>query len=229
MLQLNATVITKTNQAPMVPSNTIDEEGQALVYVRIDGNLHAQVSTGAANETFAGFALARNTPPHFIPFFVEGVVPADGKIILPRLPVAGQILVKVSGEIRTLTASGAAPVDADTTDLSGAAVRFHAEDIGLKYAIQFHYEATVAEASQLTGDNHPGGLMANVMGFGSFIEIGDVCTNMFDASCDWSSVMHPKLGPKGTLTTKGNGTELTNVLVRSAPNSENGFLVVTVR
>ena len=229
MLQLNATVITKTNQAPMVPSNKIDEEGQILVYVRIDGELHAQVSTGAPDETFAGFALARNTMPSLIPFFVEGVVPDDGKVVLPRLPAAGEILVKVSGEIRTLSASGTTPTDEDTTDLSGAALRFAATDAGKHYAVQFLYEATVAEASQLTGDNHPGGLMANVMGFGSFIEIGDVCTNLFDASCDWSSVMHPRIGPKGRLTTKGSGTLLTNVLVRSAPNSENGFLVVTVR
>lgn len=230
MLLLNATNIVKTSFAALVPASNISEEGLALVYTRINGELAVQPSTGVQGEEFAGFAIARNSPPAHLPNVEAGVIPATGSILLARLPVAGQILVVVDGEILTLTAAGTQPTDETKADVSGATVRFAAASVGASYKVQYMYEPTVSEATFMTGNVPVGGLAANVMDVVSYVELGDIATNLFDASKDWSTVMHPRLGAGGILTTDGNGTLLTNVLVKSVPSqSSQGFLVVTAR
>jgi hypothetical protein len=230
MLLLNATTIVKTSSAALVPASNITEEGLALVYVRINGELAVQPSTGVAGEEFAGFAIARNAPPAHLPNVETGVVPVGGSILLHRLPAAGQILVKVDGEILELTAAGTQPTDEAKADVSGATVRFAAAAAGASYTVQYMYEPTVSEAAFMTGNIPVGGYAANVMDVVAFVEIGDIATNLFDASKDWSTVMHPRLGAGGLLTTDGPGTPLPNVLVKSVPSqSSQGFLVVTAR
>lgn len=232
MLLLNATTIVKTSYADLVPSVELKEEGIALVYTRIDGELKVEPSNGVEGEVFAGFALSRNAPPQFIPHVESGIVPESGELLLARVPAAGQILVKVDGVIKTLTAAGATPADATKVDISGAIIRF---DLGVaatkkaQYTVQYKYEPTVAEAAQLTGDQPIGGLAANTLDVTSFIEIGDVATNFFDASKDWSTVIHPNLGAGGNLTVGGDGTLLTNLIVKSVPNSDRAFLVVSAK
>ena len=230
MLLLNATTITKTSSSAMVPAANITEEGLALVYTRINGELAVQPSTGVTGEEFAGFAIARQTPPATLPHVETGIIPVGGAVLLARLPIAGQILVKVDGEVATLSAAGTQPADAGDADVSGATVRFAAADAGAAYSVQYQYEPTVSEATFMTGNAPIGGLAANPQDVVAFVEIGDVATNLFDASKDWSTVMHPRLGAGGMLTTTGNGTLLSNVLVKSVPSqSSQGFLVVTVR
>ncbi len=230
MLLLNATTIVKTNFAPLVPASNISEEGLALAFTRVNGELAVAPSTGAAGEEFAGFALTRNAPPATLPNVETVVIPAGGSILLARVPVAGQILVKVDGEVFNLSASGATPSTADTADLSGATLRFSPADAGATAVIQYQYEPTVSEANYMTGNIPVGGYAANVLDVVSYIELGDICTNLFDASKDWSNVIHPRLGANGHLTTDGTGTVLTNVFVKSVPSANNqGFLVVTIR
>ena len=112
MLLLNATTITKTSSSAMVPAANITEEGLALVYTRINGELAVQPSTGVTGEEFAGFAIARQTPPATLPHVETGIIPVGGAVLLARLPIAGQILVKVDGEVATLSAAGTQPADA---------------------------------------------------------------------------------------------------------------------
>ena len=61
-LIMSATAITKTNEENLAPGVTIDEEGQALAFTKVNGEVFLQPSMGLADEEFAGLALARPIP-----------------------------------------------------------------------------------------------------------------------------------------------------------------------
>ena len=82
---------------------------------------------------------------------------------------------------------------------------------------------------EATGDLPHGGLAGNKMGQCGLIVLGQIATSCFDASCDWTDVLHPNLGPDGILTVGGNGELLHNVVVQNAPSAEQEFLVLKVK
>lgn len=203
----------------------LTEEGIALVAVKQGNETVVRPSTGAEGEVFAGFSLARNSPPAILPWVGEGRVPSTLQIELPRLPLAGQILIKVGGEVRTIVAD--AP-EAGEVKLAARIVTFHADDEDAEYTVQMQYEPTVTEARTLIGDAPIGGVPSGAQDQIGVITRGDVATTLYDASADFSGVMTPRLGADGRLTVGGTGTLLTNVQVISAPSAENSALVVRV-
>lgn len=230
MLLQNFTSIVKTDERDLLPGHLVSEEGVALVFVRENGKMFVQESTGAPNEVFAGLALSRPIPPAHATAVEEHVVVAGETVVLDHLPIPGQVHIKVGGEAMEIVTGGT--VDAATkVSLDGAEVTFHADHAQKEAVIQYHYELSALEARALTGDAPVGGVPGNIQGRCGFIEIGQVGTNMFDASVDWSndSVMHPSLGAGGRLTIGGNGTKLTNVIIAQAPTAENAVLVLSVK
>lgn len=216
-----------TEHRPVAPGVQINEEGVALVYVRVAGQSELAVapSTGAANEVFAGFSWTRNHPPAYLPIVMEGVVPAGGKIELDRLPVTGQIGVAVAGEPVDVVA--AAPADATEAQLVVQELTFHASAVGSTYKIVMQYEPTMVEARQILGDMPIGGLSSNHEGVIGVLTRADVCTSFFDASADWNSgELHPSLGTDGRLTVGGTGTKVTSLVIVSAPGADVPFLTV---
>lgn len=227
MLFQNATAIVQTQEADLLPGEVIHEEGVALVWAREGGKSFVRLSTGAADEVFAGFALARNMPPAFQNRVEEFVVDATKKFTASRLPEAGQLLVKIDG-VKATQEANAAPTAAGKVGVQGADLYFHASDIGKKVFIQYAYELTVTEARSYTADAPIGGLPSNIEGRVGYIKLGNVATSMFDANADWSAdnVLHPSLGPNGKLTIGGDGTELKGLIIKQAPTSDRGYLIV---
>lgn len=203
----------------------LTEEGQALVNVKEGNETVVRPSTGAAGEIFAGVSLTRNTPPGTLPWVGEGKVPASLSIELPRLPMAGQILVRLGSDVAEVVAG--APT-AGQVQLVGQVLTFHADDEGDVYTVQMQYEPTLTEARQIVGDHPIGGISAAHQGVVGVVTRGELATTFFDASADFSSALRVKLGPDGRFTTTGTGTELTNVTVISAPSSDNSALVLRV-
>src|SRR5690606_9548575 len=133
----------------------------------------------------------RNSPPAILPWVGEGRVPSTLQIELPRLPLAGQILIKVGGEVRTIVAD--AP-EAGEVKLAARIVTFHADDEDAEYTIQMQYEPTVTEARTMIGDAPIGGVPSGAQDQIGVITRGDVATTLYDASADFSGVMTPRLG-----------------------------------
>lgn len=225
MLVQKYTRLFLTEHRPVEQGIALTEEGIALVAVKQGNDTVVRPSTGAADEIFAGFSLTRNSPPKTIPWVGEGRVPTTGSIELPRLPMAGQILIKVGGVVRDVVAAAPAAGEAY---LNARVVTFHADDVGAEYTIQMQYEPTVSEARTILGDAPIGGISAAAQDVTGVVTRGDVATTNYDASVDWSGVITPRLGADGTLTVGGQGTVLTNVQVISAPSAENSALVVRV-
>ncbi len=230
MLYQNATDIVQTQEADLLPGEIIHEEGVALVWVREGGKSFLRLSTGTAGEVFAGFALSRALPPSTQVRIEEFRVDVTHKYTTERLPLAGQILVMIDGTKADQEAGDTASA-AGKVGVNGADFAFHADDEGKEVRIQYAYELNAIEARQYTADAPVGGLSSNVQGRCGYIKLGNISTNMFDASVNWNddSVLHPKLGPNGLLTLGGNGTELKGCIIKQAPAAggfENGFLVI---
>ena len=227
MLFQNATAIVQTQEADLLPGEVIHEEGVALVWTREGGHSFLRLSTGAANEVFAGFALARSMPPANMNRVEEFVIDATKKFTASRVPNAGALLVKIDGTKATQEAN-AAPSAEGIVGVQGADLYFHADDIGKKVRIQYAYELTVTEARSYTADAPIGGLPSNVEGRIAYIKLGNVATSMFDPTADWSAdnVLHPSLGADGLLTIGGNGTVLKGLIIKQAPTTERGYLII---
>lgn len=227
MLFQNATDIVQTQEADLLPGEVIHEEGVALVWAREGGHSYLRLSTGAAEEVFAGFALARSMPPSHMNRVEEFVIDSTKKFTASRVPTAGAMLVKVDGAKAEQEATASASA-AGKVGVQGADLYFHADDVGKKVRIQYGYELTVTEARSYTADAPIGGLASNIAGRIGYIKLGNIATSMFDPTADWSvdNVMHPSLGPDGLLTIGGAGTELKGCIIKEAPTSERGFLVI---
>lgn len=233
MLNYKHTQLFDTVSRDVLPGAALIEDGIAAVYTREapNGELTVKPSTGAANEVFAGFTLNSNVPGTFRPAVEEGVV--AGTINLARVPVAGQILVKIDGVAVEVVAGSAANAAATKITLTADGDLLpHADHAGESYFVQYHYELTASELRSETGDiwggvNNTAGAQFGKTGL--VVRADELSTNMFDASADWSTVINPRLGANGMLTVGGSGTELKNVFVLSAPTGDNAFLKLEVR
>lgn len=227
MLFQNATDIVQTQEADLLPGEVIHEEGVALVWTKEGGKSFLRLSTGVQGELFAGFALARSMPPANMNRVEEFVIDATKKFTLARVPNAGALLVKIDGTKADQEATAAASAEGKV-GVQGADLYFHADDIGKKAFVQYAFELTVTEARSYTADAPIGGLASNVEGRVGYIKLGNIATSMFDPTADWSAdnVLTPRLGPNGLLTIGGNGTELKGCIIKQAPTTDRGYLIV---
>lgn len=217
-----------TEGADVMTGHLLEEEGFACVRVMEQGRSVVRKATGAAGETFAGFNLSRNAPTSILPLVLEGT--ANGTTIaLPKVPVTGQILVKINGT--TVSVVAGAPADNTEVQLSADTLTLHASSANAVYFVQMMYEPTVGEARMLTGDAPIGGLASIAMGKTGLITEGTVATNMYDAAADWSGTTEvvPSLAADGRLTIGGAGVKLSGQCqIVEVPSAGNPFLVVRV-
>lgn len=202
----------------------IAEEGQALVNVKEGLETVVRPSTGASGEVFAGVSMTRNSPPTILPWIAEAVVPSSLSVELPRLPVSGQILVKLGTAKATLVAG--APAAEGEVQLIGQRLNFFAGSENTPYFIQMAYEPTQAEAAQLLGNMPIGGISAQVQGVVGVITRGDIATTFYDASADFQGALKVNLGADGKFTVGGSGTKVAEATVITAPSAENTALVL---
>ena len=231
MLVQKYTRFFNTEHRDVEPGVVIEEEGIALVYTKVNGRTYVRPSTGAAGEVFAGFSVSRNSTPKYLPKILAGkLIPDSGVIDLGRIPLTGQILVKVGGVSGSVLEVSANEPVAGKVQLQGQKLFFFQGtpadgsnpavigDIGKEVYVQFIYEPTVAEARTIIGDGPIGGLPStNQERIGIAARMEELGTTYYDASADWSGVFNPKLGADGRLTTGGSGTTLQNVIVMETP------------
>lgn len=223
MIEQKYTRVFHTEHRPVETGAMFEDEGMAAVFVKEGVQTVVRPSTGAAGEIFAGISLARNIAPLFVPYVFEGVLKGTS-MQLPRLPMAGQILVKINGTKLAIKAS--APASASEVQLDADTLNFHADADGADLFVQMMYEPTVTEARQFKGDVAIGGLPSTAQGVIGLITLGDVATTYFDASADWSSAMQAQLGPNGIFTVGGPGAVAGTIV--SAPSAANPKLVLKV-
>jgi hypothetical protein len=230
MLQLRTTRIFKSLFENLATGVAIQEEGVALAFVKEAGETKVQLSTGAAGEVFAGFAIARNMPPATIPMVEEGVVEASASGSFTRAPLAGQVMVKVGGAPMTVITDPLATPAADEILIVGASYQVAPANAGKAIFAQYLYQPTVAEARTVIGDAPYGGLSANALGTVGCLKQAEVGTSFFDASADWSNALFAKLAAGGRLapSTGPADAAIPGLTVKSSPTAGSPFLVVEI-
>lgn len=226
MLQLRNTRIHSSRHATVLSSVVIEEEGQALVWVKEDGETKVKPSAGVAGEIFAGVSLSRNIAPGMHPLVQEGSLAGNASAVLSRTPIAGQLLVKIDGVKKTVVSS--APADATEVQLSGANLYAHASMANKPFVAQMLYVPSVLEARSIVGDGPVGGLASSVIGNIGRLCVAEFGTSYFDASEDWSDVTFVKLGANGTFVPGTEADHIPNVVVKNTPNAQSAFLVLSI-
>lgn len=230
MYEASSTFIQDTLSRKIAAGERFTESGIVATYTRENGELEVRLSRGGANEEMAGITLTRSVPPAILHKVVEAVIPSALKVDLGRTPIIDQHLVKID-DVKAEMVADLDTLAAGKYFLDGDVVTFHTEDEGKELFVQMAYEPTVSEAREVLGDSPIGGLSETVTDMVTLITKGQVGTNMFDASSDWTATdeLHPRLGANGTFTLEGSGRVLTNVIIVTAPSSESSCLVVELR
>jgi hypothetical protein len=228
MLTINSRFF-KSVDRTLVEGIALEGDGQILALVNEDGVLRAKPSVGAGDEIFGGFVISSRLPQTYSTMVEEFKV-TESKVALARKPDQSQLLVKVDGTKVTVSPSESAPADAAHVSLNAnGEVLFHASHMNKDAFVQYHYELSASEARAITGDYYGGAhnTPANAMGVAAVCVEGQLQTDMFDASADWSGVIHPFMGANGRLSPTGD-TQLTNVIVLETPNSSSQYLTIEV-
>lgn len=225
MLQLRETRIVNSQPHDVFTGAVIPEEGMALAYVKEGVDTKVQLATGVADEVFAGVSYSHNTPPAVLPVVLEGTVSVTGTFALPRNPIAGQLLVKVDGAIKTVVAGAPAAGEVQVGSLQ---LNFHISMAGLPVVVQMMYSPTVQEARSIIGDAPIGGLSSTAQGSIGVLKNAIIATNAFDASADWSSALFVKLAAGGVFTLGTVGDHIPNVIVKNSPSAANPYLVLSL-
>jgi hypothetical protein len=216
----------------------ITEEGQALVAVldATTGEETVQVSAGAAaTEVFVGWSIRDNASNSTTSVVEELTIPAATPFTLTLANnniVSGdgtgstaQLYATADGTDLTNVDEGAAGNEEIAINPATGVVTFNTLQAGQALVVQYRYNLTVAEARlkffQRNINNEASTLFSQVgVGMGH----GEIFTDQFDATIDWSAAgMDVETGAGGIVTNGGTGAVI-DARVISVPNVNNPLL-----
>lgn len=226
----------------------VNQEGMALTFGGYEnGRAKVRPSNGTADSVFAGFSYGlRFAAPSRFPKIEVATVVADGgaaKIALSKAPITGTILVlKNSTGWGTGTAmaevTSGTPTNAEYKIQNTKELSTHADNIGASVFVVYQYEPTVLEARARYGDVYPGAHPVKVLGSLSVIVSGQIWTDMYDTTKNWSDIDTVSTGEKLKAAANGrisyggsvNGADLsTQVSVLELPTVDQPFLGLWVK
>lgn len=186
-------------------------EGLALVAKYENGELRVAPSTGASGEIFVGVSFNNRSIDKTYPVATTRyTADSNGLIVLPHAPLPSALKV-VNAEGTPLTSD--VTVSAGKYVLKGNTLSVEAN---LVVDVAYDYSPSVVEALARQGDTWPGIGAVALQGVTGVIEAGDIQTNQFDPTADWS-LKTVKLGANGRFTTGGSGVALTGVIITQIP------------
>lgn len=237
MLQLSGTRIGESFHRQVATGTEVAQEGVALCYSR-EGDVAVVGLSDGDNTNFAGVAMSRSTAISRAVAVVSEVVP-DGvveeggapevalNITLQNTPLSGQIRV-VGAVTGVIEAGDPSTAVTGMYSISGSTLTFHADQAEEVMTITYAYAPTVAQSIQLTGHG-PSVLSANALSVIGVIKQGDVSTDQFDVTADWSTGLAVKTGANGLFTTGSAGVVVPGATILRAPSAGSAFLQISLR
>jgi hypothetical protein len=223
----------------VLPGFTITEEGVVLVALldAATGTEKVKASTGTAADVVAGFAIRDNADNATTSEVEEATIPTSPAALTVQLgnnnlvaatPGTGsttqiEVVASTTGILTIANAGAPAGGSVGVNDLTGE-LTFNAAQEGEDVVVTYRYNLTVAESRlkffQRNINNEAGALFGQV---GAGHGHGEIFTDQFDATVDWSSNPSITSGAAGILTTGGSGAVL-DARVISVPNVNNPLL-----
>lgn len=208
MINLSQTRIVQSRTFKLVPNTRFLGEGFALVGSYVNGELHVMPSTGADGERFVGMSINQITYDPYRPQIENLVVDADGNILLSRDALLTALTAVKEGTTDKVTLTP----DADDSRKFGTGL-----SDGDVVTASYLYSPSIAELISTQGSTEPGVGMVGITGATGVILKGEVYTNNFDPTADWTD---PKAdvyaGADGRFTTEKKGAKV-NCLILHTP------------
>ena len=216
----------------------VTAEGQALEHILESGQGHVRPSSGTAGTIFVGFSIVQNLQPTTSVQFDSITVPAVAPytVTLTFAPDAyTDLLVKTAdGTVWTYQASN--PSTGQYTLNSNVITFGGTTSAGQVCTFVYRYNLTVVQAIAMFGDQPIGRPVSAFVNSISTVASGDVYTDQYDTSADWSSCYNISsvltAGANGRVTLNGTGANITtavNARVLHAPSSDYPYLGLQIR
>lgn len=218
MLYLNKTRVMGSKHAPVAASETVEDEGQALVTVDEGGQLAVRPSTGAAGEKFYGFAMFERQMPKTLAKVVRIMGTGEEQVIPLTNLVTGSGRATVDGN-----AAGAA-----VTWAAGAVTITDAVDEGQVVELTYTYNATVIEAQRLVGHTWDRTALTAGAQVGCG-QVGEFYISNFITSVAWAVGDTLNMAANGMVTKGGAGALIPDAIVIAAPQSGAPYLGIELR
>lgn len=233
-MNVNKSTLIESFTRPVLSSVTFIEEGTPLVAVFEGGQEVVKAATGAANETFVGFAVSEAVNPNYAYFSERIQIPATGakEITLARAPVTTQSFAAIIEDgvgAPTIITLAAGSADATHVKIVGKVVTFDATFAGMYVEFRYKYQMTMSEINLAYPVNDPKVRYTEVTNLG-IVSKGTILVDNFDMAVDWAAfnaVSNPVTLGNGVVTLGGSGTVIP-VDVAGLPYANGGFLALRV-
>ncbi len=231
MIDLKKTHMDATLGRSLAAGTIVEQEGVLLCAVIEDGvEKAAIVAAPAGTEKVIGFAKTADSQPARTSNVEEVKVPASGALTAQLSKtnlVVGRVRAMVGATALTIITAGVPASGEVLVAHATGALTFHADQASAKVKVTYLYDLTINQSKQMFGERHINNRDLHAE-FGQ-IEIGtgngELYTDQFDASADWTTAGAIKLGANGILTKSGSGPTLDLVVV-SVPSAESPLLGV---
>jgi roadblock/LC7 domain-containing protein len=224
---LGRTKIKRSSEVPVQSGQTVTDEGMALVKAMENGEMVVKPAAGGDGASFAGFSYGHVFTPVTLSVVEEVTVPeGGGSVTLQHEPMSGQYMVydvTADSELSE-TADSVGAVASGEFYLDGKTLTFHEDEAEHTAHVQYRYEPTAFEVMMQSNINLYTVTPTDYLTQIGMIEKGDLYTNMFDASVDWSSATSVKLASGGLLTDHNGDGDAIDVEITHYPSIDEPFL-----
>lgn len=228
MLNVSMLRVFQSSDFPLADDVRSLSEGVALVadYTNPTG-VKVRPALGKPNEVFLGVAHHRVT--HDLSASTSIDVPVETVGTDHIIRVAHDV---ISNSITGYTSAGAymdnSHFTPDSEDPRKFKVTFDTSSSNSEtpthIVVTYRYSPTVAQSRAEQGDEWPGAPLTSTLGHVGVILRGEVFTNAFDTTCDWTNPVKVYITTGGLFTTTSGSNTQVPCVVTQLPSTGNGFL-----
>jgi hypothetical protein len=213
-------------------SNLADGIGMIMAIENGGGVLRP--GNGNANTLYAGFLNCIERVLPSVAAKVETVTATTTSATLSRAPNSTtdiRVYNLTSGAALTYTAGAGA---SGQFDVSGTTITLNAAQSGAKLLVTYKYNLTALELTMLYGHGFVGQSAIEALRAVDVVLSGEIYTDCFDASVDWSAIDTDasgevlKIRANGLVSVNGNGAVIPNSYIIQVPNADSPFLGIRI-
>lgn len=230
MLYFPQTRVELSTERAVAAGHQITVEGAALVSDLTGGQYGVRQASGTAGEKFVGVSVNQVTSMYSQPTIQTLAVGTGNSILLPQTPIPGTVRVVRQADNQVYT-EGAAP-GATVYDVDNAnpqKFNFLLADAGKVFVITYRYAPTLAQSMALQGNVLPGGPAGQYLGQIGVITRGDVYTNHWDTTADWSTAVGVVMDADGVFSpTTVVADQIPGTQIIELPTAGRGYLGLNI-
>lgn len=233
MFDLTRTRYSLTEELPLAPGANVAEEGAIVKSILVSGKAAAQLTDGAsATEPISGFSINNSLVPDQRVIIETATVPAAGAYTVQLSHgslVSGQVYVyNVTGSAALTVVAGAPAAGQVQVNLVSGLLTFNVAQAGISIQARYRYNLTAVERDiifrqrPVNGKSNTAALTITV-GRGN----GNLFTDQFDVTKDFSAVTAVFADANGLVTTDNTKTPINGARVINVPTAADPFLGIT--